>query len=165
MLFYQDKKTADEQEIALKQTYKKYDKSLCIYVKCYGPIKNIDEVIVVVGDHTYKIKGPINAIDICFKIIKVLERSYPVASKPIWDFIGNYAFELKEKVISSNAINLGNEILRTLEVPVKNLSAAKGVSKESSSKRKSAKSDKQNGAQKKKLKKTSDASQSLEPEV
>lgn len=109
----------NEAEIELKELYKKHNKSLGVYIKCHGELAAIDEVTVVVSDEcSYKIKGLVNAVDVAFKIIKAFGRAYPAASKPVWEFLGDYAFKLNARYISSQAINLGNQVLRTFQTPI-----------------------------------------------
>lgn len=62
-----------------------------------GPdLKNINVTYILLHEAKYEISSPVDAIEICFKICKVLGNKFPLLTNHLWLFLEKEAFGYKE---------------------------------------------------------------------
>ncbi|KAJ8666448.1 hypothetical protein QAD02_008110 [Eretmocerus hayati] len=87
-----------EKKDELKATYVAHGFELTGYVVVIGKLGAIESTHVVIGSHTYNLPGRgslLRAVDICFKCIVALHKTFPRASTEVWSFFETEVYKVR----------------------------------------------------------------------
>ena len=71
---------------------------------------NIEKVYVKLKEQLYCAKDFINAVQITYAIIYVLNFKFPIATETVWNFIGQYFFNMKNVKTNTESLKLIHEL-------------------------------------------------------
>ncbi|KAJ8682515.1 hypothetical protein QAD02_018307 [Eretmocerus hayati] len=94
----ENKKDLQKKKDELKATYVAHGFELTGYVVVIGKLGAIESTHVVIGSHTYNLPGRgslLRAVDICFKCIVALHKTFPRASTEVWSFFETEVYKVR----------------------------------------------------------------------
>lgn len=84
------------------------------YILISGPLNNPAVSYAVVDGHNYVATSPVEALDICFKTIKVLGKKFSDVTCHSWEFVEKIIFEFPCKSASKSVITMETDLKRLL---------------------------------------------------
>ena len=80
------------------------------YVVICGSLDEVTASYAVIGIKKYSVSSPIEALDVCFKSVKVLDTKFNVVSSSIWQFMRYYIYGFEERSVEKSVSTLIAEL-------------------------------------------------------
>lgn len=94
--------------------YKEEGAIFDFYISCWGDISQLKGITLVIGDLTFCSENLLEAIDLLFKVVRSLQKNFPVCAKPIWQFIEKVCYSLPVENVLECVIKLAQSVGRPL---------------------------------------------------
>lgn len=100
---------------SLKNTYASHGKIFDFYITCWGRIDDLTAVEVNFAERRLAVNSLDVAIDVLFKITKVLGKEFPIASLPCWQFLSTTCYSLSCQNMIKSVIVLAGSVGRSID--------------------------------------------------
>lgn len=104
----------------VKQEYIKYNRVFDFYITCTGPIADLQDIRIHIGNCHITTSSLAEAIDSLFQIVLSLKKDFPPAATPIWTFITKICYGLPSIHTTTSIIKLAAAVDRVIDDSVKN---------------------------------------------
>lgn len=77
----------------LELLYSDHKLSVAPYVVIFGPnLSNISSAYTVIGQHTYEVATPLDAVNLCFQSVKVFRKEFSNICNHVWQFLERHLY-------------------------------------------------------------------------
>lgn len=99
--FFQENEDLATTQKKVENQFAIHNLTLQPYVILCGPLNNVTASYAVVGKRKYCVASPLEAVDICYKSIKVFKSHYCKSCSLAWEFLGFNIYKCDSKSVNA----------------------------------------------------------------
>lgn len=88
-----------------------------MHIQCIGKTAENFEVLIHLGSRTYKCPTLVEAVSVVFKIGSLLNKRFPVSTKPVWQFFSEVVYDTPPKQLYQKVRSLVKKVERVVKAP------------------------------------------------